>query len=72
MKKRGRRAIRDWNGNIVRSFSRSIDSSDANKTELFTILIGCRKLLQMRSYSVVLEGDSFTIIQWYSESSSHS
>lgn len=62
--------IRDWNGNIVRSLSRPIDSSDADETKLFAILIGCRELLQMGGYSAILEGDSFSIIQWCSGSSS--
>ena len=38
--------IRDWNGNIVRSFSGPIDSSDANEAELFAFLIGCRELFR--------------------------
>ncbi|XXG62250.1 hypothetical protein AAC387_Pa05g0650 [Persea americana] len=51
--------IRDWNGNIVRSFLGLIDSLDANETELFAILIGCREFLRMGGYSATLEGDSF-------------
>ena len=56
---------------MVRSFSGSIDSSDANETELFAILIGCRELLQMVGYGAILEGDSFSAIQWCSGSSSY-
>ena len=63
--------IRDWNGNVVRSFSRPIDSSDADETELTAILIGCRELLQMVGYSAILEEDSFSVIQWCSGSSSY-
>ena len=62
--------IRDWNGNVVRSFSRPIDSSDADETELTAILIGCRELLQMDGYSAILEGDSFLVTRWCSGSSS--
>ena len=63
--------IRDWNGKMVRSFSGPIDSLDANETELFAILVGCRELLQMAGYGAILEGDSFSVIKWCSGSSSY-
>jgi hypothetical protein len=63
--------IRDWNGKMVRSFYGPIDSSDANETELFALLIGCRELLQMADYGAILEGNSFSVIQWCFGNSSY-
>eukprot|EP00268_Persea_americana_P010674 TRINITY_DN14354_c2_g1_i4.p1 TRINITY_DN14354_c2_g1~~TRINITY_DN14354_c2_g1_i4.p1 ORF type:complete len:114 (-),score=18.31 TRINITY_DN14354_c2_g1_i4:700-1041(-) len=56
---------------MVRSFFGPIDSLDASETKLFAILIGCRELLQMARYGAILEGDSFSVIQWCSGSSSY-
>ena len=63
--------IRDWNGTIIRNFSVPVDCSDANKAELFALLIGCRELLRIGGLNPILEGDSFSSIQWGSGKATH-
>lgn len=57
-------AIRDWNGNVIRSFSSPFESLDANEVEAFALLVGCRELGRMGGYNAILERDSFSVIQW--------
>ena len=63
-------AIRDWNGNDVRRFCGPFDGSDAN-AEVFALPIGCRELSRLDGYKAIIEGDSFSTIQWGSGKSSH-
>lgn len=56
--------IRDWNGNIVRNFSGPADSLDANKAEVLALLIGFRELRSLKGFNAIIEGDSFSAIQW--------
>lgn len=39
-------------------------SSDANETEVFALLIGCRELLRMGTFNPILDGDSLCATQW--------
>ena len=36
--------IRDWNGNVVKSFHGPFDGKDVNEAEVFALLIGYREL----------------------------
>ena len=63
--------IRDWNGNIVKSFYWPFDGKDANEAEVFALLIGCRELSRLDRYKAFIEGDSFSAIQWGLGKSSH-
>lgn len=56
--------IRDWNGNVIRSFFGPLDSLNANEAEVYALLIGYHELLRLRGYNVIIEGDSFSAIQW--------
>ena len=56
--------IRNWNGMVVRRSSGPVDSSYANKAEVFALLIECRELLKLGCYNYILEGDFFSAIQW--------
>ena len=47
-----------------------MDLIDANEAELFALLIGCRELRKMGCVTVILEGNSFSVIQWCSGKSS--
>lgn len=57
-------AIRDWNGNVFRSYSSPLESLDANEVEAFALLVGCHELGRMGGYNAILEHDSFSVIQW--------
>ena len=50
--------IRDWNDDVVRSYSRPAHSSDAIEAEVFALLIGYRKLSRLEGLNVVIEDDS--------------
>ena len=63
--------IRDWNGIIIRNFSGPVYSSDANEAELFALLIGCHELSRIGVLNPILEGDSFSSIQWGSGRAIH-
>ena len=63
--------IKDWNGNVIRDFSRPVDFFDANEAEVFALLLGWRQLLQLGVCNPILEGDSFSTIQWASGKASH-
>ena len=54
--------IKDLNGIIIRNFSGPVHSSNANKAELFGLLIGCRELHRIGVLNSILEGDSFSSI----------
>ena len=58
--------IRDWFGVVVRNYTGPVDLIDANEAELFAHLIGTRELRRMGCVTVILEGDSFSVIQWCS------
>ena len=64
-------AIRDWNGNVVKSFFEPFDAKDANEAEVFALLIGCRELSRLDGYKAIIEGDSVSVIQWGLGKSSH-
>lgn len=61
----------DWNGNVIRRFSGPLESSDANEIGVFALLVGCRELRTMGGYNFILEGNSFSAIQWGSGKSSY-
>lgn len=48
-----------------------MDSLNANEAEVFALSIGCRKLLKLNAYSAIIEGNSFSAIQWGSGKASH-
>ena len=56
--------IRDWNGITIRNFSGLVDSLDANESEMKALLVGCSDLRKLESSKVIIEGDSFSTIQW--------
>ena len=56
--------IRDWNGTIVRNYFRPVECSDHNEARVFALLIGCHELHSMGGFNSILEGDSFSAIQW--------
>lgn len=56
--------IRDRNGNVIRSFFGPLHSLNANEAEVYALLIGYHELLRLRGYNVIIEGDSFSAIQW--------
>lgn len=51
--------IRDWNGNVIRSFFGPLHSLNANEAEVYALLIGYHELLRLGGYNVIIEGDSF-------------
>ena len=59
--------IREWNGNVIRNFSGPVVSTDANEAEVFALLIRCRELERIGCSHPIIEGDSFSTIQWASE-----
>ena len=56
--------IKDWPDVVVQSYSGPVESMDVNGAELFTLLIGCCELRSVGCVNVILEGDSFSVIQW--------
>ena len=56
--------IRDWNGNVIRNFSGPVGSTDANEAKVYALLIGCRELERIGRSHPIIEGDSFSTIQW--------
>ena len=41
-----------------------MEASNANEAEVFAMLVGCRELLKLDDYFSLIEGDSFSAIQW--------
>lgn len=49
-------------GDNPRSYD--FDGKDANEAEMFALLSGCRELSRLDGYKAIIEGDSFSVIQW--------
>lgn len=56
--------IGDSSGMIVKNYSGPVSSLDSNGAEVFALLVGCRKLWKLGGYNAIIEGDSFSAIQW--------
>lgn len=56
--------IRDSCGQIIKMFSGAVDCFDANRAEVYAMLMGSRKLFQMDAFDGIVEGDSLCAIQW--------
>ena len=48
-----------------------MEASDANEAEMYALLICCRELLKLGGRSPIIEGDSFSAIQWGSGKASY-
>lgn len=46
------------------TYSVSIDWSDPNQVEVFAMLVGCNELVKQGSHYAIIEGNSFSAIQW--------
>eukprot|EP00268_Persea_americana_P065083 TRINITY_DN8639_c3_g1_i2.p1 TRINITY_DN8639_c3_g1~~TRINITY_DN8639_c3_g1_i2.p1 ORF type:complete len:108 (+),score=32.29 TRINITY_DN8639_c3_g1_i2:64-387(+) len=46
------------------SFSGLLEALDANEAEVFAFLVGCCELARLGALHPILEGDSFSPIQW--------
>ena len=44
---------------------------NANAAEVYALLIGCHELLSLGGHNAIIEGDSFSAIQWGSGKVSH-
>ena len=58
--------IRDSSGLVVKKLSGPVSSSDSNGAEVSALLFGCRELCKLGGYKAIIEGDSFSAIQWAS------
>ena len=56
--------IRNWIEDVVRSFSGPVIALDANEVEVYALLIRCRELEKIGGSYPIMEGDSFSTIQW--------
>ena len=63
--------IQDCEGKVTRNYPGLVDSMNATAAEVNAMSIGCRELLSLRSYNTIIEGDSFSAIQWGSGKASH-
>ena len=63
--------IRNWMGDVVRSYSGPVDALDANEAEVYALLLGCRELAKLGGSYPIIEGDSFSTIQWASGKASY-
>ena len=63
--------IRNWMGDVVRSYSGPVDALDANEAEVYALLLGCRELEKLGGAYLIIEGDSFSTIQWASSKASY-
>ena len=61
-----RGVIRNWNGDVVRSFSWHVIALDANEVEVHALLIGCCELEKIGGSYPIIEGDSVSSFQWAS------
>lgn len=41
-----------------------MESSYAKEAEIFALLVGCHELCRLGGHITILEGDSFSVIQW--------
>ena len=48
-----------------------MDASDANEAKMYAILIGGGELLNLGGLVAIIEGDSFSVIQWGSRKTSY-
>lgn len=48
-----------------------MDALDANEAKMYALLIGCRELLKLGGLVAIIEGDSFSAIQWGSRKTSY-
>lgn len=56
--------IGDNTGMISCSYSVWVDCTDSNVVDSFTKLIICRELQKLSGHNAIIEGDSFSAIQW--------
>lgn len=56
--------IRDSVGVIFCSYSGWVDVSNSNKAEVFALLVGCGELRRLGGHNALIEGGSFSAIQW--------
>ena len=56
---------------MIRNYYGPVDSMNANAAEVYAMFIGCRELLSLGSYNAIMEGDSYSAIQWGSRKDSH-
>lgn len=61
--------IRNGIGDILSSYSGSVECVDSNGAEVYPILMGCRHLSDLPAHNATIEGDSFSSIQWGSGNS---
>ena len=63
--------IHDFSGKIVKNFVGPVNCVDSNRAEMYALLVGCRELRQLGGFMQIIEGDSFSTIQWGFGKSSH-
>lgn len=56
--------IRDSVGVIFCSYSGSVDVPNSNEAEVFAFLVGCGELRRLGGHDALIEGCSFSAIQW--------
>ena len=49
---------------MLRNFLGPVDPLSANEAEVYALLIGCCELLSLESINTIIEGDSYSAIQW--------
>lgn len=54
----------------MKSFSGSVNSLDGNGAEMPASFMGCHELQNLGGYSAIIEGYSFSAIQWGSKETS--
>lgn len=54
---------------ILLCSSESINCADSNETKVYAMLMGCRELSKLGGHQDIIEGDSFSVIQWRSSQS---
>lgn len=55
--------IRDSLGQVLCNLSGPADCDDANRAEVYAMLIGCHELRKLEATNAMVEGDSFSPIQ---------
>ncbi|XXG42545.1 hypothetical protein AAC387_Pa01g2800 [Persea americana] len=63
--------IRNCKGKVIRNYYGPVNSMNANAAEVYAMLIGCHELLSLGGYNAIIEGDSYSAIQWGSGKASH-
>lgn len=56
--------IRDSTGHPLCNYSGLIKCIDSNGAEVFAVLMGWWELRKLDGYNAIIEGDSFSVIQW--------